>query len=189
MQDYAELLTILTDVAPLVLTTLILGAIVLLVLYIVLKVVIPALRESIQMAEVQRQAWKSIIDEQARLNKLMMEEVQRDLTEERIERKRLAERIAEMEVELAKKDTRIEELQAEINVLRKALSDKELVIQGLRDELDRVKDDRKKVEKERDDLLHRIEALELAQRAEKSDGSKSFVTPEVKSDPSAATSN
>jgi predicted RNase H-like nuclease (RuvC/YqgF family) len=165
MNEAVDILTILTDVAPLVLSTLILGSIVLFALWAAIKVVIPAMRELVQMSEAQRKAWQAIVDEQKRANKAITEEMQRDLTEERVERKKLAVKVAEMEAELLRKDTRIEEMQAELDQLRKTLSEKDAKIAELVAELNREKESRKRIEQERGELLHRIEALEKAQAA------------------------
>lgn len=166
MDQASDILAILTDVAPLVLSTLILGSIVLFGLWGAVKVVIPAMRELVQMSEAQRKSWQAIVEEQKRVNNALMAEIQNDLTAERVERKKLAVRVEELSAELARKDQRIAELQGEINQLRKLLEDKDVLISDLRSELDRVKEDRKKVEKERDELMHRIEALEAAQKAD-----------------------
>jgi septal ring factor EnvC (AmiA/AmiB activator) len=163
MNEAVDILTILTDVAPLVLSTLILACVLLLVLWIALKVLVPAMREATAISEVQRQSWKAIVDEQKRFNQALKEEMQRDLTEERVERKKLAVKVAELEAEGARKDTRIEEMQAELDQLRKTLSEKDAKIAELVAELNREKESRKRIEQERGELLHRIEALEKAQ--------------------------
>jgi chromosome segregation ATPase len=188
MDEAVGILQILTEVAPLALSTLILALVLLFVMWLALKLFVPMVRESIQMFEAQRNSWQAVIAEQNRINRLLSEELQHDLEEERAERKKLEARVAEMEAELARKDARIQELQAEvarhqakITELQKALADKDMLIRNLRDELNHVQEDRKRVERERDDLLHRIEALEKAQR-ERPDGHDQPAKPEVNPD-------
>jgi chromosome segregation ATPase len=181
MDNAEQILTILTDVAPLVLSTLILGGIVLFGLWAAVKVVIPAMRETVEMAEAQRKMWLSIVEEQKRVNSALITEAQNDLTAERVERKKLEASFEEMKAELAHKDAIIAERDATIarrdaqiaEILAsqdKLQKTQDETIAQLRRELDTVKDDRKRVETERDELIKRIDALEAAQKTEGSNG-------------------
>jgi len=191
MDGAVNILQILTDIAPLALSTLILGSVLLFSIYAAVKVVIPAMHELVRMSEAQRDSWERIVKEQEKISRLMMQEVQSDLADERAERLKLDARVKEMDAEMTRKDVRITEMQREIDTLRRALADKDVLIRDLRSELDRVKADRVKVEKERDGLLHRIEALEKAQQSAKPDGDKPSQSPEpeVKHDPPSAASH
>lgn len=159
-----EVLKILTDVAPLVLSTIILGGILLFGLWAAVKIVIPAMGELIQMSESQRKSWLAIVEEQKRINTLLVAEIQVDLTAEKLERKKLEVKVEELSTELARKDVRIAELQVEINNLTRVVADKDILVENLRTELNEERAAREKIEQEKNDLSVRIEILEKASK-------------------------
>jgi DNA repair exonuclease SbcCD ATPase subunit len=171
MNEAVDILEILTEVAPLALSTLILASVLLFVLWLAVKLLIPAMREAVQMSEAQRLAWQAIVKEQERFNQKAVEELRGELTDEKVKYKKLAERVSEMDLDLTRKDTLITELQNAITKLNKALDEKDETIRNLRKELEEVKADRIKVERERGELLHRMETMEKAQAAVKPDES------------------
>lgn len=160
MNETIDLIQILTEIAPLALTTIVLGLILLALLWVAAKVLVPSLRAMIDISKAMQESWRQIVEEQRRINEAIKTEMLRDLTDERVERKKLAERVAHLEGEIARRDTRIAELEKELGKLRLGVKERDDIIVNLRGELDRVIADRKKVEKERDELNHRLAALE-----------------------------
>jgi chromosome segregation ATPase len=155
-----DILTILTNVAPLVLSTIVLSAVLLFVMWAAIKIVIPAMREQVQLSEAQRSSWESIISEQKRLNSSLVGELRHDLEEERAARKALAVRVEELSTEVARKDARIAELQVELDNLRRVVLQKDSLVADLRRELDEMKRSRAELATERDALSKRIAVLE-----------------------------
>jgi chromosome segregation ATPase len=158
--DIPQVLTILTETAPLVLAVIILSGVVLLTLYASVKVVIPALRETVEMFEAQRTSWRSLIDEQKKYHERLSCELSDRVTsleakskmqEAEIERQK--GEIERLQAEDKIKTARIAELEAEIEKLRAEDKRKSARIAELEAEL-------QKVQAERDELRHRLDALE-----------------------------
>jgi hypothetical protein len=163
MDNVPDILTILTEAAPLVLSTIILGAIMLFGLYASIKIVIPAMVGLVEMTESQRKSWLSIVEEQKRINVALVAEIQHDLSAEKVERKKLAVKVEELSADIARKDTRIAELQLEIDNLRKIVTEKDFLVLNLQKELRDVIEDRKRIEIERNELVARVSIVEANQ--------------------------
>jgi len=145
MGQTLDILHVLTNAAPLVLSTIVLAGMLLAFLYAMIKVIIPALQEMNETFQIQRQSWKALIDEQNRINKRLTEELQADLATERQERIKLEKRVLETERELAEKTYQLEAANRQIALLK--------------GELDEVRKDRKKVTEERDKLRLEVDDL------------------------------
>jgi chromosome segregation ATPase len=151
--ELTEILALLTETAPLVLAVLILAGVVLLTLYASIKVIIPALRETVEMFEAQRTSWRSLIDEQRKFNGEQLASLEERIVELETQSKSQQEEIERLQAEDRRKAARITELEAEIEKLRAEDKKKSTRITELEAEL-------QKVQAERDELRHRLDALE-----------------------------
>lgn len=170
--DITQILTILTETAPLVLAVLILSGVVLLTLYASVKVIIPALRETVEMFEAQRTSWRSLIDEQRKFHERLSTDLEARIAELEKESKAQQAEIERLQTEDRRKAARIAELESEIEKLRTEDKKKSGRIAELESEL-------QKVQAERDELRQRLVALEKV--AEKpGDGEKPEAKIEIK---------
>jgi chromosome segregation ATPase len=151
--ELTEILALLTETAPLVLAVLILAGVVLLTLYASIKVIIPALRETVEMFEAQRTSWRSLIDEQRKFNGEQLACLEERIVELETQSKSQQEEIERLQAEDRRKAARLTELEAEIEKLRAEDKKKSTRITELEAEL-------QKVQAERDELRHRLDALE-----------------------------
>jgi chromosome segregation ATPase len=157
MDNLPQVLKILTETAPLVLAVLILAGVVLLTLYASVKVIIPALRETVEMFEAQRTSWRSLIDEQRKFHERLSFDLEARIAELEKESKIQQDEIERLQAEDKRKAIRIAELESEIEKLRTEDKKKSSRITELEDEL-------RKVQTERDELRARLDILEAAKR-------------------------
>lgn len=158
--DITQVLAILTETAPLVMAVIVLAGVVLLTLYASVKVIIPALRETVEMFEAQRTSWRSLIEEQKKFHERISNELGARVTsleaESKAQQAEIEKQRAEIErlqAEDKRKSQRIAELEAEIEKLRTEDKRKGARIAELEAEL-------QKVQAERDELKQRLVALE-----------------------------
>ena len=153
MRDTVTLVSILTEVAPLVLSTLILAGVVFVLLYVAIRFLVPALRETVEMFEAQRKSWKAILDEYTRINERLVGEARADI-------ERLEGRVKELQKLVVDKDERILALETKLDEQGKQLAAQEAEITVLREENVRKDELIAELRQENGALRERLKALE-----------------------------
>jgi septal ring factor EnvC (AmiA/AmiB activator) len=153
MRETVTLVQILTEVAPLMLSTLILAGALFAVLYVAIKFIVPALREMVEMFEAQRKSWKAILDEYTRINERLVGEAKADI-------ERLEARVRELVALVADKDARIVALETKLDEQGKQLAAQEAEIKALREENERKDKLIAELREENGALRERLKALE-----------------------------
>jgi chromosome segregation ATPase len=153
LEQIHSILTILTEVAPLVLSVIVLSGVVITVLWIIGRITIPALKELMDIFEAQRTSWRDLVSEQRKFYERIASDLEGRIEELEKEGKTkdsriadLEQKIVELEVSNVAKDILIEELQKEISELKT--------------ERDKIETERDEIRAERDEIKARLKALE-----------------------------
>lgn len=170
MINYAEVLRAISEIAPPILSLIILAAVIIVTMLLIVKFGIPALKATTDMfaaqtanSQEQIRLWKRLLDDTNAFNLRLLDDFRKELAVQEEERKKLEMRIDELEAVIKAKEEQITRLESEITELRAADQRKDNKIRELESELG-------KVIAERDALKARLEALE--QVSKKTDGQK-----------------
>lgn len=160
MNLYPELVQALAEASPLVLVVLIAGGALIAMVIFLVRGVTPAIgriieqqseaanKQCSQHGEIVK-AWKTLLEEQNRVNATLSDGLKRELAEERGERiameNDLRERMSGLQRELDDKTRQLDEARARISELER--------------QLEVVKEDRDRIQNERDELKRRVEKL------------------------------
>lgn len=112
MGEARDILTILSEAAPLWLSVIILAVVLVLILYAFIRVVIPAMQATVQQFTAIRASYDELIERSERLASREVAEMRQSLDREIEKREAVEAKLAAMQAEISQRDERLAEAQA-----------------------------------------------------------------------------